>query len=120
ISAPDVAVAAQEVRSLLAAWQDKRDLIAIGAYEPGSDPLADRAIALKPAIDEFLRQAVDAPSSTGDADDGLLALAAEAGPAGLGAGVAPVPAAPAPAPVQRSVAYPPSGPVALPPLNLGV
>jgi flagellum-specific ATP synthase len=119
ISEPDVATAAQEVRALLAAWHDKRDLIAIGAYERGSDPLVDRALELKPAIDDFLRQAVDAPSTPEEADDALLSLLAGDVAAGLAAemtseiGAEMLPAA-------RAMAYPPSGPVALPPLNLGV
>ena len=88
ISAPDVAAAAQEARALLAAWHDKRDLIAIGAYERGSDPLVDRALELKPAIDAFLRQAVDAPSTPEEADDALLSLLAGDVAAGLAAEVA--------------------------------
>jgi flagellum-specific ATP synthase len=119
ISAPDVAAAAQETRALLAAWHDKRDLIAIGAYEHGSDPVVDRALELKPAIDAFLRQAVDAPSTPQEADDALLSLLASDVAAGLAAEVA----AEEPAelvPAARAMAYPPSGPVALPPLNLGV
>ena len=73
---------------LLAAWHDKRDLIAIGAYERGSDPLVDRALELKPAIDDFLRQAVDAPSTPEEADDALLSLLAGDVAAGLAAEVA--------------------------------
>jgi flagellum-specific ATP synthase len=119
ISAPDVATAAQEVRSLLAAWHDKRDLIAIGAYERGSDPLVDRALELKPAIDDFLRQPVDAPSTTEQADDGLLELVA----ADVAAAIVAEAAAeetPEVAPAARAMRYPPTGPVALPPLNLAV
>jgi len=119
ISAPDVAAAAQEARALLAAWHDKRDLIAIGAYERGSDPLVDRALELKPAIDAFLRQAVDAPSTPEEADDALLSLLAGDVAAGLAAEVA-AEVAPELMPSARAMAYPPSGPVALPPLNLGV
>jgi flagellum-specific ATP synthase len=119
ISAPDVAAAAQEARALLAAWHDKRDLIAIGAYERGSDPLVDRALELKPAIDAFLRQAVDAPSTPEEADDALLSLLAGDVAAGLAAEVA-AEVAPELVPLARAMAYPPSGPVALPPLNLGV
>jgi flagellum-specific ATP synthase len=119
ISAPDVAAAGQEVRALLAAWHDKRDLIAIGAYERGSDPLVDRALELKPLIDAFLRQAVDSPSTPEEADDGLLALVAQDVAAGLAAEVAAEAAAEI-VPAGRSVAYPPTGPVALPPLNLAV
>jgi flagellum-specific ATP synthase len=119
ISAPDVATAAQEVRSLLAAWHDKRDLIAIGAYERGSDPLVDRALELKPAIDAFLRQPVDAPSTTEQADDGLLELVAGDVAAAMAAEVA-AEAPPEVAPAARALPYPPTGPVALPPLNLAV
>ena len=107
------------MRALLAAWHDKRDLIAIGAYERGSDPLVDRALELKPAIDAFLRQAVDAPSTPEEADDGLLSLLAGDVAAGLAAEVA-AEAMPELVPSARAMAYPPSGPVALPPLNLGV
>jgi flagellum-specific ATP synthase len=119
ISAPDVATAAQEVRSLLAAWHDKRDLIAIGAYERGSDPLVDRALELKPAIDAFLRQAVDSPSTAEDADDALLELVAGDIAAALAAEVAAESSTEV-IPAQRAMAYPPTGPVALPPLNLAV
>ena len=119
ISARDVAVAAQEVRSLLAAWHDKRDLVAIGAYEAGSDPLVDRAISLKPAIDAFLRQTVDAPSTTEEADQGLLQLVAD----DIAAAVTAELEAETPGevvPIERAMSYPPTGPVAIPPLNLSV
>jgi flagellum-specific ATP synthase len=119
ISEPDVATAAQEVRALLAAWHDKRDLIAIGAYERGSDPIVDRALELKPAIDDFLRQAVDAPSTPEEADDALLSLLAGDVAAGLAAEAASEIGAEM-LPAARAMAYPPSGPVALPPLNLAV
>jgi flagellum-specific ATP synthase len=47
------------MRRLLAAWRDVRELVEVGAYAAGSDPIADVAIRLKPAIDAFLRQAPD-------------------------------------------------------------
>jgi flagellum-specific ATP synthase len=119
ISARDVATAAQEVRSLLAAWHDKRDLVAIGAYEAGSDPLVDRAIELKPAIDAFLRQPVDAPSTVGEADDGLLALVADDIAVAVTAELEAESSAEV-VPIDRAMSYPPSGPVAIPPLNLSV
>jgi flagellum-specific ATP synthase len=119
ISAPDVAAAAQDVRSLLAAWHDKRDLVAIGAYEAGSDPLVDRAIELKPAIDAFLRQPVDARSTVEEADEGLLALAADDVAAAVAAELEAESAGDV-VPIDRAMSYPPSGPVAIPPLNLSV
>ncbi|MCH9695720.1 MAG: flagellar protein export ATPase FliI [Gammaproteobacteria bacterium] len=54
-------------RHVYATYQENRDLVAVGAYQPGSNPQLDEAIALWPSIIEFLRQhqnqAVDATSS---------------------------------------------------------
>jgi flagellum-specific ATP synthase len=47
---------AREVRRLMGALRDVRELIEIGAYQAGSDPLVDRARALAPQIDAFLQQ----------------------------------------------------------------
>ena len=47
---------AREIRRLLGALRDVRELIEIGAYQPGSDPLVDRARQLAPQIDAFLQQ----------------------------------------------------------------
>lgn len=43
-------------RRVYSLYQENRDLIAVGAYQPGSNPPLDEAIALWPAIIEFLRQ----------------------------------------------------------------
>ena len=43
-------------RQVYATYQHHRDLIAVGAYQAGSDPRVDEAIALWPSILEFLRQ----------------------------------------------------------------
>ncbi len=48
-STPEVRAAGDEVRRLMAAYRDKEDLIAIGAYQPGTDPLTDAAIAARDA-----------------------------------------------------------------------
>jgi flagellum-specific ATP synthase len=48
--------AATEMRRLMAAYRDARDLIEIGAYVAGTNPLVDRAVALREAMDGFLRQ----------------------------------------------------------------
>ena len=47
---------ANELRRLMAAYRDAKDLIEIGAYVKGTNPVVDRAVQLKPAIDHFLRQ----------------------------------------------------------------
>ncbi len=48
--------AATELRRLLAAHRELRDLVEIGAYVPGTNPTADRALALADRIEAFLRQ----------------------------------------------------------------
>jgi flagellum-specific ATP synthase len=50
---------AREARRMLGALRDVRELIEIGAYQTGSDPLVDRARRLAPDIDAFLRQSVE-------------------------------------------------------------
>ena len=47
---------ATEVRKWMAIYDEHRELIQIGAYRPGSNPQIDRAIAIKPTIDGFLKQ----------------------------------------------------------------
>ncbi|MEY2932013.1 MAG: hypothetical protein RL033_2762 [Pseudomonadota bacterium] len=47
---------ARQLRELLAAYEAKRDLISLGAYVRGKDPLTDRALAALPEIQRFLQQ----------------------------------------------------------------
>jgi flagellum-specific ATP synthase len=49
-------LAAQRARALLAAYEEKRDLITLGAYSKGSDARLDQAIAALPELERFLRQ----------------------------------------------------------------
>jgi flagellum-specific ATP synthase len=72
IVAPEIAAAGQRLRGALAALREKEDLISIGAYHSGSDPLLDAALEHRPRIDAFLRQAVIEPSRPSDSDLGLL------------------------------------------------
>jgi flagellum-specific ATP synthase len=76
IAAPEVVAAGQRLRTSLAALHEKQDLIAIGAYSAGADPLLDAALAHRPRIDAFLRQATGEPSTPEGADEQLLDLAA--------------------------------------------
>jgi len=50
--------ARRELRRLIAAHAEAEELINIGAYARGSNPVCDVAIEMKPMYDEFLRQAV--------------------------------------------------------------
>jgi flagellum-specific ATP synthase len=66
--------AASELRRLMAAHRDARELIEIGAYAPGANPDVDRARALLPRIDAFLRQDIDEVSTGSEAWHRLAAL----------------------------------------------
>ena len=43
-------------RQLLAAYAASEDLIRVGAYQKGSDPVLDRALETLPSLNEFLKQ----------------------------------------------------------------
>ncbi len=53
---PDQHALTVRFRRILAAWRDVRELVEVGAYAPGSDPEADLALRLRPAMEAFLRQ----------------------------------------------------------------
>ena len=49
----------QSIKQLYSVYQQNRDLINIGAYQPGSDALIDLAIRLHADIDKFLKQSMN-------------------------------------------------------------
>jgi len=65
---------AREVRALLAAHAEGRDLIEIGAYRPGTNARLDRAVLLMPAIEAFLGQSVADLTPLAETRDMLRAL----------------------------------------------
>ncbi|HXA53347.1 MAG TPA: FliI/YscN family ATPase [Solirubrobacteraceae bacterium] len=71
----EIAAAGQRLRAALAVLHEKEDLISIGAYRSGGDPLLDAALEHRPRIDAFLRQAVAERSNPAESDRELLALA---------------------------------------------
>jgi len=56
IVSPEHLRAAAALKQALALYPEAEDLIAVGAYQPESNPQLDSAIALRPALLEFLRQ----------------------------------------------------------------
>ncbi|WP_324667583.1 FliI/YscN family ATPase [Geochorda subterranea] len=71
--------AAATVRRLMAAYRDVEDLVQIGAYVRGSNPLADRAIDAKRPVERFLQQGVFERSSLPETVQALEALAGQFG-----------------------------------------
>jgi flagellum-specific ATP synthase len=60
---PEHAMAARKLKASMAKHARVRDLIPLGAYQPGADPETDRAVKLHPHIEAFLCQGTreDAP-----------------------------------------------------------
>ena len=56
IVSPDHAALARQFRALSASYEANRDLVLMGAYRAGADPLLDQAIAMHSALAEFLGQ----------------------------------------------------------------
>ena len=55
---PEHLKSARAMRRLIATYLDNEDLISIGAYIAGTNPEIDRAIKMKPLIDQYLQQDV--------------------------------------------------------------
>jgi type III secretion protein N (ATPase) len=56
---PTHASAAARLRELLATYDEHRDLITLGAYQPGRDQAVDAAIAAAGPLERFVRQAAE-------------------------------------------------------------
>ncbi len=65
---------AAEVRELLALYVCSEDLIRVGAYQKGSDAELDKAIAMLPRVEDYLRQDASKMAQLGDNIQQLLAL----------------------------------------------
>ncbi len=78
----DVMRLAIQFRILLSTYQECRDLMALGAYERGTNPDFERALALEPQILGFLNQGPDERASFQDSGAQLRALVALANSTG--------------------------------------
>jgi len=68
-------VLAARLRQSIALYEEKRDLIVLGAYAKGSDPAVDRAIAQRPRVESFLQQDASTLVSFAETRQALLELA---------------------------------------------
>jgi flagellum-specific ATP synthase len=75
---PEERPIARDARTALSSYSDMEELIRIGAYRRGSDPLVDRAIALNPALEAFLAQGKDEATPMDAAFAGLAGALATA------------------------------------------
>ena len=71
----------QHARRLIRAHVDAAELIQLGAYRRGSDPLIDEAIRVRPALEALLAQRIDERSTIGEDVERLAAALAPDGSA---------------------------------------
>jgi flagellum-specific ATP synthase len=77
IVAPEHAAAAAALRRLWSAFEENRDLILMGAYAPGNDPLIDEAIVRRPELLDFLNQAPGERASFAESVAALTGMMAQ-------------------------------------------
>jgi flagellum-specific ATP synthase len=70
---------AARLRTVLAARKSAQDLLDIGAYQPGANPLVDAAVAYEADINAFLQQSMTDQSTSTDAWARLSSLTAAFG-----------------------------------------
>jgi len=75
---PEHRDAANALVRLEAAYRAHEDLISVGAYQRGANPLVDAAIALRPAMLAYLRQRPDQHGSFASSREAVLDLARQA------------------------------------------
>ena len=75
LSQPAHLAAAQKVREAMAAYEESKDLIELGAYVAGTNPRLDAAVRLQPEITEFLRQDTSSDAALSDSIGRLIGIA---------------------------------------------
>jgi flagellum-specific ATP synthase len=70
---------ARQFRQTLATYQQNRDLIAVGAYQRGSDPRVDNAVTLWPRMQKFLQQEIHERADFAASLTALRAVLADSG-----------------------------------------
>ena len=74
VASPDQQAVARVARQALAALESSRDLIDIGAYVPGTNPVLDFSLRVEQQLVDFLRQAPSERVSLDEAFEALVAL----------------------------------------------
>jgi len=74
ITTPEQQQLARRLKKLYSRYERSRDLINVGAYAAGTDPLLDEAIKLQEGIDAFLQQGIQERSGLQESLDELASL----------------------------------------------
>jgi flagellum-specific ATP synthase len=73
IVAPEHEQAVRRFRQVYSSYRQNRDLISVGAYQPGSDARVDEAIVMQPQMSHFLQQHMHERVTWNDSLAGLAA-----------------------------------------------
>lgn len=79
VNAPERTAVASSLRKVLAARRNAQDLIDVGAYHRGTNPLVDAALDHEPAITGFLQQRMDDSTPHSQSWQALTALTSRLG-----------------------------------------
>ena len=79
LATPAQKEAARKTREAMAAYEQSRDLIELGAYVAGSNSRLDAAIRAQPQLQAFLRQDATTPTPVDETHRRLTALAEQLG-----------------------------------------
>jgi flagellum-specific ATP synthase len=74
ITTPEHQQQARKLKQLYSRYERSRDLISVGAYSAGTDPVLDQAIALHEKIEAFLQQQITERVSMDESLGQLTAL----------------------------------------------
>jgi len=77
---PEYLAGVRRFKRLFSRYQRNRDLISVGAYVAGTDPLLDQAIAAYGRIEAYLQQDMKECVALADGQRELIELLAAAGP----------------------------------------
>lgn len=92
ITSEEHLAAARRFKQIYATYRQNRDLISVGAYQPGSDAQVDEAIALYPQLVRFLQQGMNEPVSLAESIAALDILRSPEPKVSPAAAAAPLPA----------------------------
>ncbi|MBD8704128.1 FliI/YscN family ATPase [Frigoribacterium sp. CFBP 13712] len=79
VTSPPQRAAATVLRKVMAARRAAQDLLDVGAYQRGANPLVDAAVDNQSAIDAFLQQGMDERSTSADSWNRLAQLTSRLG-----------------------------------------
>ena len=68
---------AQRFKSIYSTYEKNKDLISVGAYQQGSDPAIDEAIAYQAGLRQFLSQDIDEQVTMAESQQQLERLFAQ-------------------------------------------